>query len=77
MPPKTKSELMEEIKTKEEEIASLKSDVERLGKYEQYDGAAGEIKAMYDSFVKEGFSEKQAFKLIEVTMTAAARPRLF
>lgn len=77
MPTKTRNELMEEIEAKEKEINTLKSEVKRLEKYEQYDEAAGEIKAMYDSFVKAGFSEKQAFKLIEVTAAAAARPRLF
>lgn len=77
MPTKTREELLQEIEKKEKEITSLKSEVKRLEKYEQYNNAAGEIRAIYDSYILAGFSEKQAFKLIEVTAAASARPRLF
>lgn len=68
---KTKAELLEEIKVKEEEIRELKKETERLKRYEQYDEMTGEIKAMYDSFVRSGFTEEQAFKLLNTAIVNA------
>jgi hypothetical protein len=53
---KTKAELLEEI-------AELKKQAERAGRYEQYDEAAAEIKAACDSFINAGFSREEALTL--------------
>ncbi len=75
---KTKNELLEEIEQKNEEIEVLKADVEKLEKYRKYDEMADEIKAINDSFVRSGFTERQAFELTRGAVTAAAgRPTLF
>lgn len=61
---KTKAELIEEIKVKEAEIKELKKETERLKRYEEYDKAADELRALCDSFVRAGFSEQEAFTLL-------------
>lgn len=53
---KTKAELLEEI-------AELKKQAERAGRYEKYDEGAAEIKAMCDSFINAGFNHDAAFQL--------------
>jgi hypothetical protein len=53
---KTKAELLEEI-------AELKKQAERAGRYEQCDEAAADIKAVCDSFINAGFSREDAFAL--------------
>lgn len=55
---KTKKELLEEI-------AELKKEVERMDRYKAYDAGADDIKAMYDIYISKGFTEEQAFKLVE------------
>lgn len=67
----TKAELEVEIKAKEAEIRELKKETERLKRYEQYDEMTGEIKAIYDSFVRSGFTEEQAFKLLNNAISSA------
>jgi uncharacterized protein YydD (DUF2326 family) len=64
MATKTKAMLLEEIQQKNEEINELKKDLENLKKYEAYNEAASELKAMHDSFLAAGFNSEQAFKLV-------------
>lgn len=59
---KTKAMLLEEIEKKNDEIKELKKSVEKLDKYKMYDDDAGEIRALFDSFVNSGFSEEQSFE---------------
>lgn len=61
---KTKAMLEEELDQKRAEIEDLKKELEKAEKYKQYDDAAGEMKAMYDSFVNAGFNEDQAFTIL-------------
>ena len=61
---KTKTMLEEELEQKKNEIEDLKKELEKTEKHKQYDDAAGELKAIYDSLVNIGFSEDQAFMLL-------------
>lgn len=61
---KTKAMLEEELDQKRAEIEELKKELEKAEKYKQYDDAAGEMKAMYDSLVNAGFNEDQAFTIL-------------
>ena len=53
---KTKAELEVEIKL-------LKNELNAQSKKEQLDKAATELRDTYDSFVKAGFSEEQAWEI--------------
>lgn len=70
MATKTKNELMEEIEQKNEEIRVLDAEVKRLEKYKAYDQSAEEIKGVMDSYIRAGFSEEQAFTLVQILLTA-------
>lgn len=72
---KTKTELLEEIERKNDEIRELKKQVEKDERYAGYDDAAAEIKAVQDSFVKAGFSEDQAFAMINNLIGTISIPR--
>ena len=61
---KTKAMLEEELEQKKTEIEDLKKELEKTEKHKQYDDAAGELKAIYDSCVNAGFNEDQAFVLL-------------
>lgn len=69
---KTKIDLQEEIRLKNEEIELLKKRVETLKKYEKYEDMADEMKAMHDSFLNAGFSDQQAFELLTRCLSCAA-----
>ena len=58
----TKQELLENI-------AKLKEELERLDKYRKYEEAASEIKAIHDAFMNAGFTDEQAFALINTAMS--------
>ena len=70
---KTKKELLEMIEEKEADIKSLHEEIDKLEKYKQYDDSAGEIKALYDSFVNAGFNNDQAFELIRILVSNGTR----
>jgi len=73
MSAKTKNELMEEIEKKNEEIRSLKEEAKRLEKYKTYDDSAEELKVVMDSYIRAGFSEEQAFTLVQLLMSVSLR----
>jgi DNA-binding protein H-NS len=78
MEKKTKKELLELIKEKEKEIGELKEQAKKAEQYEQFEDSARDFKALYDSFVKAGFSEEQAFTLVHTSMGAVlGKPSLF
>ena len=66
---KTKAMLEEELEQKKSEIEDLKKELEKAEKYKQYEDAAGELKAIYDSCVNAGFNEDQAFVLLNTMIT--------
>lgn len=65
----SKESLMREINKKENEIDILKQELERLKKNRQYDEGANEVKALVDSFIRAGFTEEQAFRMVMNIMT--------
>lgn len=68
---KTKEDLMDDIRRKNHEISELKEKVKNLERYEKYDEMADETKAIYDSFIRSGFTEDQAFTLLGQFINAA------
>ena len=74
---KTKKELMELIDEKEKEIADLKRQSKKAEIYDQFDDAARDLKALYDSFINAGFTEDQAITLVNTSMMTAGRYTTF
>ena len=65
---KTKAMLEEELEQKKNEIEELKKELVKVEKYKQYDDMAGEIKAIYDSFVNAGFNKDQAYEILIILL---------
>lgn len=65
MATKTKNELLEEIKVKNEEIKKLEGEVKKLERFKQYADTTDELAAMRDSFVASGFTKEEAFELVK------------
>lgn len=65
---KTKAMLEEELNQKKNEIEELKKELVKVEKYKQYDDMAGEIKAIYDSFVNAGFNRDQAYEILIILL---------
>lgn len=63
MATKTKTELLEEIKAKNNEIESLKNEVKKLERFKQYEEMTDEVAAVRDSFVNSGFTKTEAFEI--------------
>lgn len=59
-----------EIQNKENEIDTLRKEIEKLEKYKQYDEATNETKVITDSFVRAGFTENQALDLVKTMFSA-------
>lgn len=74
MATKTKAELMEEIKTKNDEIKDLKNEIEKLERYKTYTNYADEMGAMRQAFVDAGFSKTEAFTMMLKTIEMASNP---
>lgn len=66
---KTKDELMTELEVKETEIKELKEDLKKLEKYKQYEDMANEIRALHEAFMNSGFSDEQAFVMVNNILT--------
>jgi uncharacterized membrane-anchored protein YhcB (DUF1043 family) len=79
---KTKQELMDEMKHKEEELEAARKKLARYETYKQFDEGAEMVKALYDSYISAGFTAEQAFSLVETSIKTAfqnqnATPRRF
>lgn len=73
-----KCQLLEIIAEKERDIKDLHEQIDKLEKYTKYDESANELKAMHDSFVRSGFTEEQAFTLINTMVgSSLGKPTLF
>lgn len=68
---KTKAELEKELETIKESKAELEKELKNLEKYKQYEDMAGEVHAIYVSFVHAGFSEEQAYDLLKTMIQNA------
>lgn len=62
-------QVMELHKKQTEEMKALK--------VEKYDEAAVELHNMYDSYIKAGFTEEQAWKLTEIVFTNSTKKGIF
>lgn len=60
-----------------EEMRSLEEQREQALKTEKYDEAATELKNLYDSYVRAGFTEEQAWELVTVIMQNTTKKTLF
>ena len=69
---KTREDLLNEIKEKNEEILELKKEAERLKRYEVYVEAANEIAAMQRAYEEAGFTKTQAFELVKIAYDRVA-----
>ena len=65
MATKTKTELLEEIEAKNNEIQNLKNEVKKLERFKQYEDMTDEIAALRDSFVNSGFTKAEAFEMVK------------
>jgi vacuolar-type H+-ATPase subunit I/STV1 len=65
MATKTKAELLEEIKTKNEEIQTLNDKIKKLERFKQYEVMTDEVAVLRDSFVNSGFTKEEAFELVK------------
>jgi hypothetical protein len=63
--------LREEIHRLNGEIETLETTVKRLEKYKEYDQSSEELKAVMDSYIRVGFSEDQAFTLLQMVVAHA------
>ncbi|MCI6453147.1 DUF6273 domain-containing protein [Hungatella sp.] len=59
-----------EIQNKENEIDTLRKEIEKLEKCKQYDEATAETKVIMDSFVRAGFTENQALDMVKTMFSA-------
>lgn len=75
MPTKTKTELLKEIESKNEEIQSLKDEVKKLERFKQYEAMTDEMAALRDSFVNSGFTKTEAFEMVKI-LIATTIPKL-
>lgn len=71
---KTKAELVEIIKQKENEIIDLKNDLRVLEKCERYDDITDEIRSVFSKLIDKGFKSNEALELVQ-TMIASGEIR--
>ena len=62
MATKTRAEL-------ESEIKALRQQIDNQARDEQFDKSAQDIKAIYDSFIRAGFTEEQAWEIVKIQMS--------
>ena len=71
MASKTKAELMDELKIKNDEIKALNEEIKKLDRYKTYQDSADELAAVRLSYINAGFSESEAFELTKMMMQIA------
>lgn len=67
---KTKSELLEIIKQKEDEIKTLNEDIASLNMYKKYEDLTDEIKDVYDKLISKGFKSDEALEITETMISS-------
>lgn len=70
-------QVMELHKKQNEEMKALEEQREEALNAEKYDDAAAELYKMYDSYIKAGFTEEQAWKLTEILVTNSTKKGIF
>jgi len=78
---KTAKELTKEVKAlhekQTEEMRQLEQEREEALKTEKYDEGATELKNLYDSYVRAGFTEEQAWELVTIMVSNGTKRTLF
>lgn len=64
-------QIMELHKKHTEEMRSLEEQREQALKSEKYDESATELHNLYESYVKAGFTEEQAWELVRLILFKA------
>lgn len=72
---KTKVELEQEIKVLRDQLSTAKGEMETASRVEAKDKAATELYEQYESFVKAGFSEEQAWELTRILVDNSTTPK--
>ena len=71
------TQVAELYKKQTEEMKALEEQREEALKAEKYDEMAVELRNMYDSYIKAGFTEEQAWKLTEIVVTNSTKKGIF
>ncbi len=81
MAKKSAKELTEQVKDLHDkqlaEMRSLEDQREQALKEERFDEGANELKNAYDSYIRAGFTEKQAWRIIEIMLINTTKKTLF
>lgn len=75
MATKTKAELEKEICDSQAEIRQLKYELEKANRVENNDKAASQLYEMYESHIKAGFTNEQAWELTKIMVNNATMKR--
>ena len=70
-------QVAELYKKQTEEMKALEEKRDEALKEEQYDEAAVELHNMYDSYIKAGFTEEQAWELTKIIVTNGTKKSIF
>ena len=70
-------EYEERIERDKLDIKALKEEIAGLEKYKQYRDAADEVKSIHKAFMDAGFTDDQAFALINTALAASVKTSLF
>ena len=63
------TEQVKELNLKQtEEMRALETEREKALEEEKYDEGAAAVKGVYDAYIKAGFTEKQAWDLLAISM---------
>ena len=78
---KTSKELTQEVKElhekQTEEMRQLEEQREKALKKEKYDESAVELHDLYESYIKAGFTEEQAWELTRIIIANGTKKTLF
>lgn len=70
-------QVAELYKKQTEEMKALEEKRDEALKEEQYDEAAVELHNMYDSYIKAGFTEEQAWELTKIVVNNGTKKGIF
>lgn len=72
---KTKAQLVQEIERNKAQICELKHELETANRIENKDKAATELHEMYESYIKAGFSDEQAWEITKIIINNSTTKR--
>ena len=71
---KTKTQLLEIIKQKEDEILDLKDDLRALENCTIYENITDEIKDVYDKLCTKGFKSSESLEIVQTMISSGQIP---